>query len=576
MRGIDESHAVRGKWSKPEKVRAIPRRSVAPWGWALSAYCVVSVLTIGRYAIAHPKSVCACVGTEDPAAYMWALSWWPHALVHGLNPFVAHELWSPTGVNLAQAAMIPAAAIVMAPVTALAGPIFSYNVLSIMSPVLAAMGAYFLCLRVTRRVFPAVFGGYLYGFSSYEFTQLSGHLNLTLIMLMPLFVLYALRRVERDLSRRAYVAIAATLFALQAGLSTELLAEAVVLGALLLVAARLLAPEPLRARIAGLGIETVCGGLAAAVLISPLLYYAVFSGGLPSGAPTDSDTYALDLLNLFFPTNGTWLGNGDFASLSASFTGGGVSGADGYLSIPLIVAFLVYCFNGSRRRTMRRLLLLGAGVSLLAALGSHLFIAGHETVTLPFNWFKSFVVVDNVLPERIALFVTLAVALGISAWLAQDGRGVVGRWLLVLLGVILILPNVTRRSYGGTPDNPRFFTAHTYKRYLTPGENLLALPYGLNGVSMLWQAETGFDFRMAEGYVSRVTPAPFNADPTVAQMLANVPPPAPSLGTFIRLHAVKHVVIDPAYVGPWPAAMAQLGLRGRLIDGILLYAVPPA
>src|SRR5205823_709465 len=48
------------------------------WLWVLIAYVVVGVLTIGHFALAHPKSVCACVGTEDPAAYMWALSWWPH------------------------------------------------------------------------------------------------------------------------------------------------------------------------------------------------------------------------------------------------------------------------------------------------------------------------------------------------------------------------------------------------------------------------------------------------------------------------------------------------------------------
>src|SRR4051794_25140102 len=96
----------------PARGRRLERRlaSVPHAVWALLLYLAIALITIGRFAISDPAHVCACVGTQDPAAYMWALSWWPHAVAHGMNPFVSHLLWAPSGVNLAKGAMIPTAA----------------------------------------------------------------------------------------------------------------------------------------------------------------------------------------------------------------------------------------------------------------------------------------------------------------------------------------------------------------------------------------------------------------------------------------------------------------------------------
>lgn len=193
------------------------------WVPVLIFYMVMAIVTIGRHAVAHPRTVCACVGSGDPALFMWGLSWWPHAIAHGLNPFVSHYLWTPTGVNTAQDTLIPTAAFAMAPFTELLGPIFSYNALSIASPALSALTAYLLCRRLVGRELPAVAGGYLFGFSSYEFAQLMGHMHLVTIFLIPVMVHVALRRVDREISRRVYVVVMALLLILQAGLSTELL-----------------------------------------------------------------------------------------------------------------------------------------------------------------------------------------------------------------------------------------------------------------------------------------------------------------------------------------------------------------
>ena len=46
-------------------------------------------------------------GGSDPQLFVWSLGWWPHAVLHGQNPFVTHLLWAPHGSNLAWATSVP-------------------------------------------------------------------------------------------------------------------------------------------------------------------------------------------------------------------------------------------------------------------------------------------------------------------------------------------------------------------------------------------------------------------------------------------------------------------------------------
>jgi hypothetical protein len=455
----DEPRQRAGRRAARTSLAAVGRAlaSLPTWLHALALYLLFAILTIGWHAISAPQHVCACVGTQDPAAYMWALSWWPHAIVNGLNPFVSHVIWNPTGVDVARAAMIPTVAIPMAPITALVGPLGAYNLLSIASPAIAAFTAYLLCRRIVKRELPAFVAGYLFGFSAYMFAQLTGHLNLTLVFLIPVIVHVAVLRIERSISRRAYLLLMALLLVLQAGLSTELLAETVAFGLFTIVCARWIAPAPYRGRVLGLLGESVGAGLIALAVGSPFFYYALFSGTFPKGAPNLSDVYGLDLLNPFFPTYTTWLGRHDFLSLGLTFETGNVSEADGYLSIPIVLAFLAWALPRWRSRPLARMLLVVAAVTLLAALGSHLHIAGNQTVALPFDWVRRLPVLDNIVPSRIILFTALAISLGIAAWLASAGPGALTRWLIVLLGVALIFPNLIKPLYGAEPRNPRFF-----------------------------------------------------------------------------------------------------------------------
>ncbi len=553
-----------------------------PWLRALAFYVVFAILTVGRSAITNPTGVCACLGNSDAATFMWSLSWWPHAVVHGLNPFVTHYAWAPSGFNVTRSTTIPTAAFAMAPVTALFGPIAAYNVLSILSPALSGFTAYLLCRRIARRELPAVAGGYLFGFGTYQLAQLVGHINLTLVFLVPVAVLLALRRADGELSRRAYVLSLGLVFVLQAGLSTEILTSGVMLGIVMLVAARFWPGGPGRSVMNRLIGETFLAGLGAIVVASPFLYYALFNGSFPQGLPGLSDALGLDLFNPLFPTNITLFGSKSFAALSKTFEDANVAEADGYLSLPLIVAYVAWLAT-TRRRFLAGMSLFAAAVSLLAALGSHLHVAGQQTIALPYSWVSTLPLFNFLSPSRFIMYTTLAISIGVAAWLAdRSGSGLV-RWAIVGLAIVALYPNLPADYWNEAPANPAFFRdASLYRRYLTRGEMALVLPYGADDNSMLWQAETGFYFRMPEGYFGNVAPPPFDQSPEVGELGGGMITHPAAFLQFLRDYDVRDIIIRANQAGSFPPELASLALRPMQVGGVLLYRVsatptsPPA
>lgn len=572
-----------------------PSDSVADLASALLLYAVSAVLTVGFHALPHLGSVCACNGSVDLGSYVWALRWWPHAIATGHNPFFTSNVWSPTGGNVAQAATIPAAALVTAPITLAVGPIVSYNLLSIASPALSAFSAFLLCRRLVggsrsgvalqRRDVPAIAGGFIYGFGSYEFAQLTEHLNLTLTFAIPLLVLATLMRAEQRLSRRSFVAVMAVLLLTQIGLSTELLVDVVVLGLVLLLAARVSLPSADRSIVDHLLLEVLIAGILAVAIASPFLYYAVIRNGAGTISHAFADILGVDLLNLVVPTRMNVFGGAAFAHVSAAFSAGYQAEADGYLGLPLLAVFALGMRIPARHRLTVRLVALAAILSLVGALGAHLYIEGRRTVPLPFDLVRSLPVLDNLTPNRLIVFTSLAMAVA-AALFAASGRGFASvRGLLVGLAALAPFPNLLTQFYGETIRNPRFFTERSYQSRLPLDSTVLILPFGYNDLSMLWQAETGFRFRMPEGYLRASSPPPFDREPAVASMLVNAPPKPAVFRSFLQRHDVHEIVVDPADVGsklpfggpmlsPWPGYLRGLGMHGTPVGGVILYHLP--
>jgi hypothetical protein len=571
MNGQLETLSAHSRWNS--SLRSLGLRAARDQRLrAFLLYLALSIVIFGRHALRYPSVACVCGVSNDPGSYMWALVWWPHALAHGLNPFVTHYLWTPSGVNVAQGAMVPTAALLIFPITELFGPVVSYNVLSILAPALGAFTTFLLCRRLTGRPLPAFAAGYVFGFSSFEILRMTGNLNLTLTFLIPVMVLVALRRLDGELSRRVYIPLMAALFLMQAGFSTEQLGECVLLGGALLIAGLVVASRTQRVAVVRLLVDTILAGFLALAVGAPFFYYALLAPGFPTGSPSYSDQYGLNALNFLVPESVTALGHNVFLPLSSTFEGGG-----GYFSLPLVLAFLAWIANPRRRRKLAILVGVATVVSLIGAFGSHLQVADFQTISLPFKWVNEVRGFNELANSRFVLFTGLAVSIGLAAWLSTPTYGKAWRWAVIVLGAVLLFPQVTYPSFDATVNNPPFFATHLYRRYLRSGETVLVLPFGGNDMSMLWQAEDGFSYYMPEGYISSLVPTPFDAVPAVGQMLGNIAPSAPALQEYISAHHVSHIIIDQHRGGPWIPLLAALGLRGQDVGGILLYTVaqPP-
>ena len=75
----------------------------------LLGYCIVSFLAFGLRLLIEPGHVYEGV-YDDPQIPIWSFAWWPHAILHGQNPFLTHAIWAPSGVDLAWANTLPATA----------------------------------------------------------------------------------------------------------------------------------------------------------------------------------------------------------------------------------------------------------------------------------------------------------------------------------------------------------------------------------------------------------------------------------------------------------------------------------
>ena len=93
--------------------------------------------------------------------FIWLMTWWPHTIIHGLNPFFSQAVFAPGGANLAWAFMDPLAMLLVLPLTLAAGPIAAHNAVMLLAPALDGWAAFVLCRYLARSYWPAWLGGYI-------------------------------------------------------------------------------------------------------------------------------------------------------------------------------------------------------------------------------------------------------------------------------------------------------------------------------------------------------------------------------------------------------------------------------
>ena len=557
--------------ARPRAEGERPVRVARSWSWwatlwPLGLYAVLSLALFGVHIIRHLGSRIVASDPIDSSQFMWFFAWWPHALLHGLNPFVTHVMFVPDGFNLTWATGMPGPSLLLAPITLAFGPAVTWNVIQLASPALSAWTAFLLCRHVTRRTAPSLVGGYIFGFSPYMLTHLTGGPYLALVPLLPLFVLLVLRRLEGSIGSRAFVLWTALAMIAQFSISSEVLATATLFGAIALALAFALLPERRTALVDV--VKLLIGALAVTVVVvSPYLLYFEFGHHYPPGATF----FSADLTSFVIPPSLVAVAGHHGAPSIGSST-------ESYLGVPLLILIGWFIWQGRRSRVTWVI----AGsllVAVILALGATLFVHGHKTsIHGPWWLLKHLPVLRYAIPVRFAVFyvlpAALMVALLLSRWSLRQPAGMAA-WGLTVVAVALIVPNVGSSSFDTHIADPPFFASGAYKAYIHPSDNVLTIPAW--GPNERWQANTGFRFNLSDGYAGNPFPPSFTRYPAWNMFLTGelTPDYAAQLRRYVVDKRVTAVVVDRSIRGPWTKLFGSLGVRPVSTGGVLVYRLRP-
>jgi hypothetical protein len=537
----------------------------SPAVYSLAIYAVVSLAYFGWPVRDGFDSALIAENVLDPSAFTWFYEWWPHAIVHGHNPFVSQAIFAPEGYNLTWVTSVPGPSLLMAPVTLAFGPVVTYNVIAIAGPALSAWTAFLLCRHVSGRVVPSLLGGYAFGFSPHILRALEGSPTLYLVALVPALALLVLLRLEGRVSERALFAGFAVAVALEFLTSNDVLATMTVFGAVALAAGAALYVEmrPLIIRTAGV---IAAGYAAAVVLVSPFIFFMLFREH--TTPEQNSPFLANDIVSWIHPDSSLAIATDHGTGPDARKFGGLA-----YFGIPLLILVAAYLWE-SRRTRRGRLLAICFGAPLLAGLGHRLIVDGDITsVGTPWSLVDRLPGLHLLVPQRFPLYAFLAAAVMLSIWLAR--RDALGRWAVALLALAFMVPNV-RGSFWNEPlATPAFFTGGD-RGGLGAGDNVITIP--IIGDNMRWHAESKFRFRIAGGGVGAF-PESFTSYPAFNTLITNqVTARSPAqLRRFIRDKRVTAVVASKAHLSPdMRRLLATLGVRPEDTGGVLLYRLDGA
>ena len=533
----------------------------------LLLYAAISVIILD-----HGASLNSTIlgQSTDRFAFIWFFRWWPWAISHHLNPLFTTLVWQPVGDGLLWLTSVPLLALVMSPVSVLAGPVMAYNLVILAAPVLSAWMMYLLCLRITGRTAAALIGGFLFGFSSYQTSQDLSAINLSFTAFLPLLLILVLARLNGDMTRATAVVSAAIVLIAEFFISAEIFCTIVVFGGLSWLLA-VCCFRDLRQALRALLIDGLIAATIVAMALSPLLY-AMFSHldaeNVTSGY---SSVYVLDIVNLFVPSSRTALGGAIARRFNSRFVGA-VQEQDGYFGAPLILLIVLYGWRCKRNGPGRYLIVLLA-VFLVASCGPVLWVDGRWCgVVLPWAIVEHLPLVSSALPARFALYVSFVGALISASWIAAAEGDHRRRLCLGLLACAAILP--AWYPHSPAPDQA-FFAPGALQAVLGKAPRLLILPFGSNGPSAYWQQENHFQFAQTGGYLG-FPPRGMSKFPAVYRLSHN------DFGTTFRRDLVafcvgtgtRYIVAAPGTPDALVSVLKSLHWRPRQVDNMTIFSVP--
>lgn len=506
----------------------------------------------------------------DSASYAFYMSWNLHALTHFENPFFTPFLYAPYGEDLSNGITLPAAGLLLAPITALWGGTASYNVALLLAIFMGGAAVFLLTRELTGSGLAGTVAGVLMLTSPYNVSHGIGHLNLMFVFGLPYLAYLLVRLLNKDINIRWTIAGVAATFALTVGTSTELVVTESLFAAFALAVTLLVVGRELRLRLLH-----ACGPLITGIVIGAVLASPVFVVALRHGTPKIPASWAghfsTDLSNLIAPTALTFFGH--ITSVSATWTSS-VAENSAYVPIPLLVLLLAYAAVRRSRLVIGSLAF--AVIALILSLGPRLIFEGHRSISMPWALAAHVPALDSVLPNRFTVWMFVSLLIVLADALGRPG---VLRWLslaVAAISLVLLLPNLPGLQYPVNVTVAGFVSSGDIKKEVGQGENVLVLPSGQNGPGMLWLTETDFYFKTPTGNGGGGAVPEGLKTPVAQAMFLNkldydyrtqLPPYLASLSI--------HTVLVPASFPAWKAVMdAAFRVEPHRIDDVWVYRLP--
>ena len=217
----------------------------------------------------------------DPASYVWSLWWVAHQVTHLGNPWFTPRLAAPVGVQLGYDTLMPLLGLLMLPVTLLAGPAVSYNLLVLLLPGVLCYVMYRVARLWLTSEAGAVAAGALFGLSTMVAFQDWFHLNIAAgTVFLPLALEAAVRLRRRPGVRRALWV------GLVLGLAVLVNQESAIMAAILVLLALIpwVAAQPSLDRLRDCGIAALTALVLASPQIAAMAWQASSGGTAASGS----------------------------------------------------------------------------------------------------------------------------------------------------------------------------------------------------------------------------------------------------------------------------------------------------
>ncbi|GAA2627310.1 DUF2079 domain-containing protein [Paractinoplanes durhamensis] len=480
---------------------------------AVAALAAAVYVTHGLWQQPYTNVLADNVG--DQAFFEWVLSYGVHLLRDGGDPFFTTMLNTPLGVNLAANTSVTVYAILLAPLTVLAGPQITFVTILTLNLAGSAFAWYlFLNRWIAGNRISAAIGGMFCGFAPGFISHANGHLNWTSGWIAPLVLwqLLKLREKGRWLRNGAILgAMLGTFFTLAAeGLFFTALAGGVFVVAWSL--SRTTWPEAraaLTTVLAALGVAAVVAGI---ILAYPL--YMHFDGPQTfKGTGFNQTHYAEDLGAYFSFSQRSLAALAGFGSDLAP----NPTEATSFFGLPLMILVIASLFmlwrraDPGRRATLRALIIVGL-VFMVLSLGPRLIFLDNETdIPLPYALLQRLPLFDSALPLRFALVLVgvIGVVLALAADTLLDRERVphpaqtafATAFAFALIPIIPLPLLYTTRA-----PEPAFIADGLWKKYVPEGGTMSALPFAINVAAdgQRWQAYTmargGRQFDIPDGY----------------------------------------------------------------------------